>query len=128
MDESQSLSAMLKGFADSARCISGFSAAEYPIPKIRSEDSWPWAGGVGVYYFKNSSGMLYIGRALPGTKLGARVSSHLQPGNDTWDTSISQDDAILGIIRVPDDQWYFAASLELYLMDGLNPPFNKKRG
>ena len=128
MDNNQSLAEKLIGFSDAARCVSECEVMEVPVFEVRSSDSWTWAGGVGVYYFKNTAEMLYIGRALPGTKFGKRVWSHLQHGDDEWDASIDQNGAILGVIQIPEDMWYLAASLELYLMAVYNPRFNKRRG
>lgn len=124
----EDLHGLLPGFADSAACIGDCRAEEHPVSQVRSAEVWAWSEGVGVYYFRTDEEVLYVGRALPGTKFGARIWNHLRPGNDAWDSAIGGDDVFLGLLGVPPERWYLAAALELYLIEALGPTWNTRRG
>ena len=130
MSECTDVLGMLQEFEKQVRAFDALGPEEHKITEVKVAEDWAWSEGIGVYYFRNASGVLYVGRALPGTRFGNRIWSHLQPGDEEWDAALVEDgSAFLGLIPMPEDQWYLAAALELYLIDSLGiPPFNKKRG
>ncbi len=112
------------------------SPLELKISEIRKDSDWSkWSKDVGIYAFFDDDKIHYIGRALKGATFGARIYSHIAPCGeaDPWHVVIdSKSDtkiALFAFKDVEDDYW--AASLELFLMDAFGDQvkeFNKRRG
>ncbi len=129
MNISRLMTELLGAFAAKVQLLDARNVSEIPVKQARDDENWDWAGSVGVYYFRNDSrGVLYVGRALPGTKFGSRIWSHLRAEDAEWKEDIQHASAVLGFIPVKDEHWYMASALELYLIDILEPPHNARRG
>jgi excinuclease UvrABC nuclease subunit len=101
----------------------------YQIGDIKSEnpDFWSeWENSKGVYYFIKGDTVLYVGRAL--NSLGARVKDQALKDytGSKWNDVVKDDEVKVGIVALKDDDWYWAASLETYLIDRLKPQHNKR--
>jgi hypothetical protein len=114
--------------------ISAFQRSE-PIRKtveeLRSEKKWDdlWSASPGIYYFVRDDIVVYIGRALPGTNLGARINSHLKSAtNEKWVQTLGEKGAAVGLLPFPKADHHWAAALELALLEDGLPEFNLKRG
>jgi hypothetical protein len=86
-----------------------------------------WTGKHGVYYFVMNGEVQYVGKAhsLP---LRRRTRQQLKPTGKDWDTVAESTDTTIGIIAFDNDEGFWCASLEAYLIDRLWPiPFNKRR-
>ncbi len=105
-----------------------------PIHDVRtssSDDFASWRSQSGVYYFVLRGKLRYVGRALRGTGLLARMKSQSRAygGRDGWDHVIKNRATKVGAIVVSDDDlWYMAAALEAFLIARLKPKpqFNKR--
>lgn len=101
-----------------------------PIAELRDKLSpryAKWGSSPGVYFFEQSDCVSYIGRALPGSGLRARVHNQCNAyGDPLWDAVIQSDATTVGIIVVPREEWYWAAALEPFLIDRLTPPRNRR--
>lgn len=129
MSFTDNLDGLLDTFSSQARLLDVRISAEIPLQEVREDPEWEWSEKVGVYYFRNDpSGILYVGRALPGTKFGNRIWSHLRATDEKWVQDIAHESAVLGLIPVPEGSWYLASALELFLIDSLEPRHNAKRG
>ncbi len=123
------LTELVDAFASKVQMLDARHVPETPVKEVRADENWDWSDSVGVYYFRNDPrGGLYVGRALPGTKFGSRIWSHLRAEDAEWQEDITHPSAVLGLIPVKDELWYMASALELYLIDLLQPPHNARRG
>ena len=95
---------------------------------MNKEKKWnEWENESGIYYFVEEGSIVYIGRALPGTGLKSRVKDQIESFEDPkWDRIIKNHQVIVGIVCISEEMWYMTSSLELYLIDKLNPEFNTR--
>ena len=71
--------------------------------------------------------MKYVGRALPGTGLWARVHNQCTSwGDSRWDQVIKDDETVVGVVVVPSGEWYWTAALEPFLIQQCTPEFNRR--
>ena len=102
----------------------------YPVDVLRdrkSEAYAGWATSPGIYFFERAPEILYIGRALRGTGLRARVHNQCTSfGDPAWDRVVKDGSTIVGVIPLESAEWFWAASLEAFLIGVLSPPFNKR--
>ncbi|MBN2352619.1 MAG: hypothetical protein JXD23_08645 [Spirochaetales bacterium] len=92
-----------------------------------------WAGKVGVYIFINENGVLYIGRALKSSFFGKRIADNTQkiPNVDLneWQKEIEDPSTKIILYKFKNEKLdFWAASLEIFLIDHLEPKYNKRRG
>jgi hypothetical protein len=102
---------------------------EHSLEQLHAgEGHWDaWEKSAGVYYFVKNNEIVYVGRALQNTGLGTRVYTQINStGDPKWDRVIKNKQVTVGVICLPKDKWYMAASLEIYLIDKLKPEFNRK--
>ena len=93
----------------------------------RSSAFQDWAWKSGVYFFEQAGDVKYIGRALPGTGLRARVHNQCTSfGDPRWDPVIEDPAAVVGIVVVPAAEWYWTAALEPFLIARCAPPHNRR--
>ena len=123
------ISELLMAFSRYAYAASDLGVIEMPVSELEKDGAWKdWPQKVGVYYFRNGNEFLYVGRALLGTRLGARIWSQRREGDEDWKKALADTETRVGLVGFPDDLWFLAPSLEMYLVDILEPRFNKKRG
>ncbi len=91
--------------------------AEVPMREIREQDDnnvkwhhgeWEWCDSSGVYYFRNDTEVLSIGKAK---KFGARIKEHIGSEDEAWKKDISDPTTVVGFIPADD--------LEAYLIEKL---------
>jgi hypothetical protein len=113
-------------------------AVEYhgrTLQDLDDGEAWkPWGRQSGIYVFATASGDgVYVGRALArssSSDLGARVLIHSQ----SWPTDpdrgrcsfIAERANLLWAVTFPAEAWVWLASLEVFLIDRLDPPFNRR--
>ena len=124
-------------FHDYARYAQSAPMSEpimFNVLDLQKEDGlWEsWKDKPGIYYFvRETEGGVdfkYVGRALPGTLLGARVYANLKPTGKEWDKIINDPKVSVGIVPFDDELWHLLPSLEIDLIDILKPTFNKRMG
>jgi hypothetical protein len=96
-----------------------------------SHEVWKnWQQAPGIYCFIRSGVVQYVGRATASVGLGSRVFNQINAfGDPRWDVVIKDDATVCKVIVFPDDDWFWLAALELYLIEKLGKPsFNKKAG
>ena len=106
-----------------------FQCYEFTLEELRKEKrKWnEWEKESGIYYFSEKGSIVYVGRALPSTGLGSRVYDQINASGDPkWDRIINNHQVIVGIVCISEEMWYMTSSLELYLIDKLNPEFNTR--
>ena len=128
MDEGTKLLNECQGFWELLQGKIEFRCHEFNLGELRKQKDWSvWENHPGVYYFLENDNVVYIGRALAGTGLGARVHVQINAfGDHKWDRVIRNDEIIVGVICLDKDKWYIASALEVYLIDKLKPEFNKR--
>lgn len=102
---------------------------KFTLEELRKEKSkWnEWENESGIYYFVEEGSIVYVGRALPSTRLGSRVNDQIEAfGDPKWCRIINNPQVIVGIVCIYEKMWYMSSSLELYLIDKLKPEFNKR--
>lgn len=102
---------------------------EFTLEELRKEKSkWnEWENESGIYYFVEEDSIVYVGRALPGTRLGARVKNQIESfGDPKWDRIINNNQVIVGVVSINEEMWFMTSSLELYLIDKLKPRINSR--
>lgn len=81
-----------------------------------------WATFSGVYVFDIDREIVYVGRALPGTGLRARVHNQCNSRGDlSWDAVLDHTNVFDSVIPLPASDWFWAASLEAYLIAQCKP-------
>ena len=104
----------------------------FPIGSLRDKKSTTyveWANASGVYFFEQGDTVQYIGRALRGTGLRARVHNQCTSfGDEKWDRIIKNESVstTVGVVYLPENEWYWAAALEAFLIAKCRPPYNKR--
>lgn len=126
------LDAALKEFTKRVSELSIAGPTRIPIETLRDKKSTTygeWAHASGVYFFEQGDTVQYIGRALPGTGLRARVHNQCTSyGDEEWDRIIKNDTlpTTVGVVYLPEEEWYWAAALEAFLIAKCHPPYNKR--
>jgi hypothetical protein len=95
-----------------------------------SSTAWKeWHEERGVYYFLSAEEIVYVGvgsTAEYGT-LGARVKRRIDKFRDgKWGEVTNDPITIVGLIVFEDPGWYWALSLEAFLIERLKPRFNTR--
>ncbi len=122
----------LKEFAGRVAGLAYTGPVCIPIKELRDRRSptyRDWAHSSGVYFFEQQGSVQYIGRALPGSGLRSRVYNQCTSyGDQKWDSIIKNDEkpTTVGVIWLPQQEWYWAAALEAFLIGRCHPPFNKR--
>ena len=126
------LDALLGEFAQRVKDLAVVGPLRMPIEALRDRSSATysdWSSASGVYFFEQEGRVQYIGRALPGTGLKARVHNQCNAfGDEKWDTVIKNDGVptTVGVISLSSVDWYWAAALEAYLISRCQPPHNRR--
>lgn len=118
----------LRKFVNTLKSFNVDSYYEHSIGDLRKDDeSWiNWKDKPGVYVFIQDGCFKYVGRALT-NGLGSRAYEQINGfGDPDWDIVIKDDNTIIGFICLKIDDWFVATALEAYLINLLNPPFNKR--
>ena len=130
MSDTERLQAELQTFGESLRSGIAYKCYNFKLEDLRSEGSdWgAWEKSPGVYYFVENGRIVYIGRALLSTGLGARVRVQIESfGDPKWNRVIKNKHVVVGVICLAASKWYMAAALEVYLIDRFEmPEFNKR--
>ena len=82
------------------------------------KNGWRWCDDSGIYYFRNDSAILYIGKAA---KFGERIAKHLKAADKEWWEDIRADGVVVGFIPTKDMEH---KDLEQFLIEKLNPRHN----
>jgi hypothetical protein len=102
----------------------------FPVTRLRDRKSDAFAGwgdAPGVYFFEQDGIVQYVGRALRRTGLRARVHTNCTSfGDPAWDRVIKDPTSVVRAVPLETIEWYWAASLETFLISELAPPFNKR--
>lgn len=102
----------------------------YPIEQLRIKASsayTDWASSSGIYFFEQAGEVQYIGRALPGSGLRARVHNQCTAYDDPkWDAVIKDSATTVGVVALSSDDWYWAAALEAFLIARCSPAHNRR--
>ena len=120
---------VLDGFREALRHASVPTPVEISLGDLRKRDAdWSaWEQKSGVYYFVQDGPLVYVGRALSGTGLGSRIHNQITSfGDPAWDAVIKDDHVLVGLICLPEKDWFLASSLEVFLIQRLRPRFNKR--
>ncbi len=80
-----------------------------------NHDGWVWCESSSVYYFRNDTEVLYIGKAK---KFGARIKEHISSEDEKWQKDISDPTTVVGFIHADD------FDLEAYLIEKLRTKHN----
>lgn len=98
-----------------------------PIETFQGDLTWPdWAQSTGIYFFEQGGRVQYVGRALR-TTLRQRLANQCNAFDDPkWDEVIKDKATVVGVLPLPDDQWYWAAALEALLIASLRPVHSKR--
>lgn len=84
----------------------------------------PETDSFGVYLFVDEGIVVYIGRAL-GSCFGVRVWSRLKSlNNPEWVRVVKKKTTNVIVVVMPDQENYWAASLEAFLISKMWPKFN----
>jgi hypothetical protein len=94
---------------------------ELAQPELPSgPEPWPaWTRKKGVYYFLDENNcVLYVGKGSTRWGVVYRIKNNLRKcGADAH--------VRVGLILFDEENWYWSASLEEFLIDALKPPHNK---
>jgi len=86
-----------------------------------------WERRSGVYWFEHGGAVRYVGRAMWRKGLLRRIEDHcLERGDAEWDNVWKDRDTVVGVVALPEADWYWAGALEPYLITHCAPQFNKK--
>ena len=129
------LNTLVKSFIDRVSPRPSYIPKELDIQSdVRGSQNWQsWSGKVGIYVFVNDKDFLYVGRAMKNTYLGKRIDDGTKINKDveqsTWNKVINDPltKIILYVFENENDD-YWVAALELYLIDELQTLYNKRRG
>ncbi len=104
--------------------IPSFIETVQKIAARRSELAW--TGSKGLYLFESEGRVKYLGRAL-GTFLGERLRSQCRArGHEPWDAVLDDPATRVRLYLLEPAEWYWAASVEAYLIERHRPPINKR--
>lgn len=83
-------------------------------------EPWPeWTRKKGVYYFLNeNNGVIYVGKGSTRWGVVYRIKNNLRKIGAAVSVRV-------GVVLFDEQDWYWAASLEEFLIDALKPPHNK---
>jgi hypothetical protein len=118
-------SMIVPAHAPSPDCIS------YKIEELVGEGMplWDekWNKKQGVYYFCKGEEVVYIGVAstMRSGTLGARVKHWFDQGGGEWLELINDPETVVGLL-VFNEKWFWALSLEGFLIERLRPRLNKR--
>ena len=86
-----------------------------------------WERRAGIYIFEQGGVVQYVGRAMWRKGLLRRIEDHCLPrGDKVWDDVWTKPDTTVGVVALPEADWYWAGALEPYLITHCAPPFNKR--
>ena len=87
-----------------------------------------WAPNAGVYFFFKNNELKYVGRALIPTGLANRVFDQATAFDDPkWDDVIKDTNSTVCVFPLPTSDWFWAASLEAFLIDKFRPSLVNRR-
>lgn len=124
------LESAVSEFASRVRNLVVPAPMYFPVVELRDRKSahyFDWQHSAGVYWFVTGDEVVYVGRALPGTGLRARVSNQCTSfGDPKWDLVIKDDTSTVGVVPLPAQDWYWAAALEAFLIARCAPRINRR--
>lgn len=127
---SEKIAECLSRFASRVRGLDLRISDRFPVIRLRDRKSdayTPWGDAPGIYLFEQGGIVHYVGRALRRTCLRARVHNNCTSfGDPAWDRIIKDPTSVVRVIPLEAAEWYWAASLEAFLIHELAPPFNKR--
>ena len=104
-----------------------FERYSFKVGDLLANPQWPWGYEHGFYCFVASGEVVYVGRAL-GSTLGERISDQLLSTSDPgWARVVTDPDNCVEIFAVDAGHAYVASALEAYLIDRIQPRFNKRK-
>ena len=88
---------------------------------------WPaWGKDSGIYSFENNRKVLYIGRAF-GASLKQRLKYHCASrDNLAWVEVLESAETQIYVFILPQEDWYWAASIEAKLNADISTVFGKR--
>lgn len=97
------------------------------VQEIAKRNSrFSWTGRKGLYLFESGGTVKYLGRAL-GTPIGERLRSQCRSrGHEPWHEVLDDPATRVRLYLSEPNEWYWAASIEAYLIDRHRPPINKR--
>ncbi|MGD0591804.1 MAG: hypothetical protein ABSA44_13565 [Bacteroidota bacterium] len=87
-----------------------------------------WSDNPGIYLFFGKGQIKYVGRATRTTGLKNRIHEQATAfGDPNWDVVINNSDSTVSVIYFQPDDWYWVASLEVFLIEIFRPHLVNKR-
>jgi hypothetical protein len=122
------LTARVEEFADELEHFPGFIDWAFAVGQLLDDTNWEWGFHHGVYCFVSYGEVVYVGRAL-GSTLGQRIWNQMQSQEEPgWKAIVTDRQTSVRVFALEDTRNAFMASaLEAFLIDRLNPTFNRRR-
>jgi len=85
-----------------------------------------WRTYPGIYAFESDGRIVYVGRAAKDA-LGTRIWDQVRPRPGEWHEIVTRPDTRIALYAFRMEDWFWVASLELYLLQIEKPEYNKRR-